>query len=58
MKPFKTKSLTKILSDEELSRGCYSNVFLSFERAIEAENIKNVVGYTVTEQGIVIHLEN
>ena len=58
MKPFKTKSLTKILSDEQLRRGCYSNVFLSFERAIGAENIKNVVGYTVTEQGIVIHLEN
>jgi len=51
---FKTKSLT----DKDIDTGVYTTMFLSFERAIENEQIKEkVLGYKVTEQGIVIILE-
>ena len=59
MKAFKSKSLTKELSDFEIETGCHSTSFLSFERAInESLELNKInekpIGYKVTEQGIEI----
>lgn len=61
METFKTRSLSKDISDKELENlGSYSSSFLSFERAINQELeatgrfISEISGYKITEQGIVI----
>jgi len=64
MKTFLTKSLSPLLTDEELEfEGCFSTSFISFERAIrETEEYnrmdRKIKGYKVTEQGIVLILED
>lgn len=63
MKTFKTVSLSPMLTDEELEfDGCNSTSFISFERAIrETEEYngmdRNIKGYKITEQGIILILE-
>lgn len=64
MKTFLTKSLSPLLTDEELEfEGCSFTSFISFERAIkESEDYnkldRKIRGYKVTEQGIVLILED
>lgn len=64
MKTFLTKSLSPLLANEELEfEGCFSTSFISFERAIrETEEYnrmnRKIKGYKVTEQGIVLILED
>ncbi len=60
MTVFKTKSFNSNISDEQLEGRTTS--FLSFERAIlESEEYnrmsRKVIGYKVTEQGIILILE-
>ena len=63
MKTFLTKSLSPMLTDEELEfEGCYATSFISFERAIkESEELnglnREIKGYKITEQGIVLILD-
>ena len=64
MKTFLTKSLSPLLTDEELEfEGCFSSSFISFERAIKESEEYNklnrkIKGYRITEQGIVLILED
>lgn len=60
---FKSKSLTKDLTDEETKKVGFSTRFISFESAIrlfqEELNVKETpVGYRVTEQGIEMLYKN
>ena len=63
MKAFLTKSLSPMLTDEELEfEGCHVTSFISFERAIkESEEVnglnREIKGYKITEQGIVLILD-
>ena len=59
----KTKSFNPNITDEQLERQINTTSFLSFERAIrQTEEInglnRKIKGYSVTEQGIVIILED
>ena len=63
MKVFKTKSFNPNISDAQLERiGARTTSFLSFERAIQESAAYNgtggkIIGYQVTEQGIILILE-
>ena len=59
MKIFKTKSFSPLLTDEELAKKVHTTTFISFERAIAELNNppQQIKGYQVTEQGIILILE-
>lgn len=62
MKVFKTKSLISSVTDEQLKQSVKRTAFISFERAIiEIEEYhgmnRKIIGYEVTEQGIILILE-
>ena len=63
MKVFKTKSLISSITDEQLKQsGGRMTSFISFERAIKETEEYNgmdrkIIGYEVTEQGIILILE-
>lgn len=60
MKIFKTKSFSPLITDDELEfDSVRTTTFISFERAIAELNNppQQIKGYQVTEQGIILILE-